>query len=244
MNEHRISGAAMLAAILMSACGPSRTDAPVETMGPDGRGVSAAGTDAADRGNTMVRMVNAVPGAASVELTASGEVLFSAVGYKTVTDYVELDNNTPMLELKASGVDSTMAGNSELVMDGARYTILAARGEDGKVSLHVVRDEVEPDSGKASIRLINAVGDGTEADLLVAGRTDPLFDDVDFGDEAGPVDVDPMNADLSVRMGQRVKQLGATELEPGRHYTVVLVGRNAAAVEAVTFTDRVVETGN
>lgn len=236
--------AAVLAIGWLAACGPSRTDAPVETMGPDGRAVSAAGTDAASRGNTMIRMINAVPGTPSVELAASDRVVFSAVGYKTVTEYVELESDVPNLELRSSGLDTTLADNSEFLMDGARYTLLAARDDDGNIKLKVIRDAVEPDSGMASIRLINAIGDGSEADLLVAGMTEPLFDGVDFASEAGPRDVEPMHADMSMRFGTRVTKIGATTLEPGQHYTVVLVGNTAAGAEAVTFTDRVIAQAN
>jgi hypothetical protein len=226
-------------AACMVACGPARTDEPVTTETAAGEDVSPSGDAAAERGAALVRMVNAVPGTGSLELMAEGKVLFASVPFKEVTEYIELTENATTLIVRDATSDSTLADNADILVNGSRYTVVAARNEDGKVLLRVLRDEVEPDSGRARVRVIHAAGGWEAADVMVAGTEDPIFNNVNFGSEAGPEDVQPTSNAMSVRFGDEgaVTKLSVTPLEAGKHYTIVLLRGSSGKAEVVTFSD-------
>jgi hypothetical protein len=238
MHGRLIAAAALLAA--STACSKTQTDRPVvSTTGTGAASTSASGDSAAARGKSMVRLVNAVPGQ-NVDVTGDELPVFTGIAWKTVTPYVEVRDNVVKFRLRAPGRDSTLAENTETLADGHRYTIVVLPGEHGERSMRVLRDEVVPDPGKARIRVVNAAPDLGQLDVAVAGARDALFDDVDYGHEAGPKDVDPMAASIDIRSdraGSPVRVRNMT-IAAGRSYTIVVAGRRGG-FETITFDDAV-----
>ena len=230
----------MAAVLACGACKGTRTDQAVVTRSGSGNSTSPSGDAAAARGKSMVRLVNAVPGQ-SLEVTGDDAGVFSAVAYKAVTPYVEVKDNVIKFKLRAAGHDSVLAEDTETLADGRRYTIIALPGDHGERSLHVLRDEVIPDTGKARIRVINAAPEMGGIDVAVGGRQDALFDHIEYGHEAGPKDVDPVSVSIELRGRSgnpvRVRDMA---LRAGRSYTIVLTGLRNGGFEAITFDDAVI----
>jgi hypothetical protein len=245
MSPQRFTATAAVAVLLASGCGRSRTEGPVTTRTPEGKSVSPSGVAAASEGKSMIRLVNALPDRSPVSLTAGDSALFTGVEAKAVTPYKEIQRNIVDFKLRGPA-DSTIANNHETMADGARYTIVALPDDNGAgARLRVLKDEVVPDAGKARIRLINATAGDHKVDLAVRGARETLFSGVRRGVEAGYKDVDPTTETLEVRSdehGTKPVTIKDLQLQPGRAYTIVLVGKRSGGIDAITFDDAVTGT--
>jgi hypothetical protein len=233
-----LAGAALLAA----ACGPSRTERPVESTGSGNRTTSAAGTVAARRGATMVRFVNVAPSEGTLSLAADDTPILQNIAYRGVTPYTEITDNVTVLKIRHAGRDSVLSDNREMVSDGARYTVVALPDEHGKVSLRVFKDDLAPSPDKARLRVIHAVPGLDHVDVSLQGATQPIFDDLGEGHEAGFRDVDPTAAAILVRHDPEsspLLRITNLRLDAAHAYTIVLTRTPDRRIEAVTFEDQV-----
>ena len=233
--------------ILAAGCGGgAQTDKPVATTTTRGTSTSPSGDAADTRGTSQVRLVSALPAAQRIDLASENGVVFSAVPYKTVTPYKELTDNAAKFSIRSAGASSeTLADNNEAMADGHRYTLVALPEEKGKgAQLKAFRDEVVPEAGKAKVRVIHAAPNFGEVDVQIAGHKDALFEDIDFGHEAGYKEVDPQSGTLQLRRdgGENAKAVkvidaGRMQFEAGRAYTLVVAGANPARPDVIKFVD-------
>lgn len=246
----RSSASSLFALSLLSglaACkgGEKSETESVKTTTADGS-LSSPSSDAAERrGVSMVRMINALPNANDASISADDRSMFSSVAFKTVTPYTELNDNITRFRLTGGGRDTSIASNNEILMDGSRYTLVALPEGDGGVRLRVLKDELTTDSTKSRLRVIHGVKDAGEIDVLIMGKDDPFFDNVNLASEAGFKDVDPLNTTLIVRADGSRKQLLKREMEfkPGHSYSVILTGTSGRRVEAIVIDDATVSRG-
>lgn len=237
MRHTRFLGAALVA---LAACKGAQTKTPVVTTTDNGQSVSPSGDAADRRGTSLARFVNAVPGSSKMTVKADSTALFGDVAYKTVTSYQEVQDNLERFTVQGGNAErAELAGNSEMLADGHRYTIVALRDEQGGAKLRILRDELVPDAGKARIRVIQGAPGLPEVDVAVQGQKDPIFEGVNYASEAGFKDVTPGRTVLEVREEDKsaaLKRLPAMSLEVGKSYTIVLTG-TAGRLEAITFED-------
>jgi hypothetical protein len=227
---------------LLFGCRGAQTDDPVVTRSDDGKSTSPSGDAAAKRGTSLVRFVNALPGNGDLTIAADDRSLFAGVGFKSVTEYREIGDNTATFELRSDGTTNPLARNNEVMADGHRYTIIALSDDRGGATLRILRDELVTDSNKARVRVIHAVAGMDELDVTVQGNREPLFDDINHAMEAGFKDVDPMTATFEIRQDDRAATLvtlPSMQLAGGRAYTIIVTGP-ASKVTAITFDDAVV----
>ena len=225
---------------LAAACTGTRTKEPVVTTTGDKTAVSEAGTTAAKRGKSLARVVNAIPGQGAIDITADDRTVFFEVGYKTVTPYTEIGDNVVKFKLRPGGALEATAENTETLMNGNRYTIIALPNKDGGAKLSIVKDDVVPDSGKARLRLFHAAPGLAEVDVMLEGQKDPIFEKVGFGSEAGFKDLDPTTATVVVRRDNpplNVLRIQKVHLEAGKSYTIVIVGAAPTSLATITITD-------
>lgn len=245
VTQLRTVSLAAIRALGLIACGTKGDRDAVETTVADGaRSVQSPSEASANaRGVSMVRFVNAMPGAKPMTVTSDSVAVFSTVRFGEVTPYRALEENIKTFALASPGASRALATNTETMRDGGRYTIVALPDGEGDASLKAYRDDLTPDVGKARIRIMHAAPGVDDIDVMVAGQRDPLFDDIDYGSEAGFRDVMPGETTLTVRRGERnltVKNLPMMNLKAGSATTIVLLARRGGAVEALTFTDTMV----
>ena len=246
--------AASLAAT--AACGGADNESVV-TKTDEGTVASTTDSAAAASGVSLVRVVNAAPGSGSLTVRAGDESPFTGVAYKSVTPYREVRGNMVRFRVTGGGASDTtdLVANNEVMADGNRYTIFIMPNEDGvntadaanagarQLSMRVVRDELDADSTRAQVRFVNAAANAGELDLTMAGQTDPVFDDVNFGNEAGFKTIDPVTrGQLTIRREDGRASLASVRdikaLEAGKLYTIVVSGRRGAW-DVITFEDAV-----
>jgi hypothetical protein len=219
------------AVVLAAACNETR-DTGAVTSKTDGKTSTAPPAEAVENKDmALVRVVNAIPGGAAIAIWAGDSAAFQNVGYKKATEYREIPDNMFNFQIKSSADAKPLAENRENLKDGGHYTIIALPDEGGadKRNLRVLDDELKPVSPeKARVRFINGVPGDTDVDLALVGRTDPLFDGVNFKHEAGWNELDPSAGTLEVRPdnGKTVMaKLPDVKLEGGKTYTFVFTGK-------------------
>ncbi len=240
-----LTKAATLLAVGALAAGCMRSEDRAVISQMDGDSAIAPSADAAYQAErTLVRVIHAVPGAPSVDVQAGEGAVFNAVAFKEVTPYQAIADNRPHIRMHPSGEPAgvPLAESSDLVMDGAHYTVVALQDENGRVvELEAVRDDLTPsDPNKARIRVINAAP--RVSDINVTAQANPLFDDVAFKESAGFKEVDAGSVTLVVTReegGQVLLRLPNIQLQPGQSLTLVLTHPSATSnrVEAIQVID-------
>ncbi len=238
-----------LAALTVSVACSSKKDENVVTKSDAGTVASPTDSAANANGVSLVRVVNAAPGSGSLTIRAGDESPFSDVAYKKVTPYQEVRGNMVRFRVVAGNDTTDLASNNEAMSDGNRYTIFIMPNEDAnstgdhRLSMKVVRDEMDPDSSKAQLRFVNAAPKAGELDLAIGGQTDPVFDNVNFGNEAGYKGINPISkSQLQVRREDGKASLASvrniSSLQAGKLYTVVVTGKKGA-YDVISFEDAV-----
>lgn len=233
MTTFRFSASMLTLLAAMACAGDGASDTVFDSGIAEGRLPDTSATR-----TSLVRMINALPGANGLSVTADNRSVFSGVDYRTVTQYQDVDETIARFRLLGPGRDTTIATNNEILLDGSRYTVIALPDEGGGVRLRVLKDVFEPDSGKARIRIVHAVQKLGGVDVMLAGRSDPLFVGVDQGDQAGFKDVTPGSTTITIRNngGQLLRR--QFKLEAGHAYTMVLTLSGNGDVDAITLDDR------
>ena len=232
-----------LGATVFAGCGGTKasdTAAVTTTRSDSSASVSPSSDAAKERGTSMVRFVNAVPLSGELDVMTDSVTLFSKVEYGSVTAYREVRDNINAFVLRPKGRDPQLIGNTETMRDGGRYTVVALPDRDGGTTLRVMKDDLATDSGKARIRVVNAAPGNDDVDIVMTGRKDALFDDIDYGTEAGFKDVDPIETSFAIRREESRRDIATVkrmQLKAGRAYTIVLAGGAGGTLRAISFSD-------
>ncbi len=246
MTTKRISafsGLAML--VVLAGCDNKKNDTAADLP---------AGSDSSHQGQSMVRVVNAVPSNEALDVFTDDANTFNGVAFKMVTPFKAIRDNMVTFKLRPAGAavsDSTepLAENHEMMSDGDRYTVVVlpadATDNDGHPKLRVLEEPTDAgDAGKARIRFVNAARGLKSFDVYVPGNADAFFDDVDFGTEAGYKDMDATTGVIQVRADNAATVLlkvPQRSFEAGKTYTIIVTNKSATAqqLEAVTIEDEV-----
>jgi uncharacterized protein DUF4397 len=234
MTKFRGIRAGMLAggaALLFAGCDKSRDTGAVTSKTSQGTSDAPPAEAVENRDMALVRVVNAIPGETGVIIFAGDSAAFSGVRYKQATGFQEIPDDRFNFKLGSS--EKPLAENRENLMGGGHYTIVAmpdAGGAD-KRNLRVLDDELKPVSPeKARVRVINAIPGDMEISAYVRGRTEPLFDGINFKSEAGWSEFDPIAGTLEIRPEGQKNVLASrpnVKLEGGKSYTFVVAGKGA-----------------
>ena len=249
MKARARTSAGVLAAgalVLTAACNRPRDTGAVTSKTDEQTSTAPATATAEKHDLAMVRVVNALPGGAPINISAGDSLAFGGVKYKTATPYQEIPDNLFDFKLRTGAANDTepLAENRENLHDGGHYTIVAMPDQGGadKANLRVLDDELKPiAAGKARVRFINAVAGGRDVDVILKGRAEPLFDGVNFKSEAGWKEIDPVHGSLEVRPDGKetvLATLPGVKLDGGQSYTFVMSGRTGK-YEVITITDDV-----
>lgn len=227
-------------------CDAEDSGKAVVTTGGGQVGRTSVAADVAEaRQVSMVRFVNAMSGARPLTVRTDTTTLFATVPFGAVTPYREIRENLKTLSLQQGAREPQLVANTESLDDGARYTIIALTDREGGSTLEVVADDFESDTSHARLRVVNAVVNVDDIDVLVSGTEAPLFDDLDYGTVGDFKPVGPGRIGLTLRRdavkGGRDTLL-PLKAEAGKSYTVVLTAPVTAGgvFRAVTFVDELV----
>ena len=216
---------------LAAACSsePKQTQ-PVTSTSTSGTSTAPPAKEVAERSNSLVRVINAVPGNMAFDVFVDDQKVFESVAFKSVTPYRELSETSHAFRVRHAGQDSAqpVAENSENLAGGKHYTVVVMPDTNDKHAIHIVNDNITtPPADKAQVRLINASPDVGEIDVVEKQGNKKLFSGVNFEGQTSYMNVDPMKTTLEVKPeGQEaaVVSLPNANFEKGKFYTIVVTG--------------------
>ncbi|WP_236784867.1 MULTISPECIES: DUF4397 domain-containing protein [Alteribacter] len=175
--------------------------------------------------DAWVRIVHASPDAPAVDVTVNGDVAVEGAAFKDATDYLELPAGEHDVAIYPAGEHDEPVIEATLeVAAGQAYTVAAINTLEN-LDLHVIEDETSSSEGMAWVRVGHLSPDAPAVDVTAGG--DVLFAGAEFPSVTGYEEVEPMTADLDVRVAGTedvVLELPGTELEGDMLYTVLAVG--------------------
>lgn len=236
--RHATTTLIALSLVAFTAC--EKDSRPISTTSQDGASLSTPADSAQSRGNSLVRIVNAVAGGQTISAQLGGNTLFAEVFEGAVSDYVEIRPNLESFSVNIPGGAEvyTVATGDQMLRTGNRYTVFLIAEDVSKRVLRIVRDDVVPEVGKAKIRVLHAAPGGPALDVMATNGLMNLFSNVGFKDEAGYTDVSPAKVDLEFRGregGRVLLRVPELDLQPGTATTIVITG--GSRLQYIKFTD-------
>ena len=175
--------------------------------------------------HALVRFVNATTFTKPVEVYVDEAKVLPDITKDKVTGYSEWPSQGHEIGLRAADTPTPAASSSERLSSGERYTVVGYSRTDGTPAVAVFHDgSVQPEAGKARIRLIHVADGSAELGVYPSGAKDSLLDGVNYSDESS-ADVDPGVRSLEIRKdGEKVVAVKVPELslEAGQTYTFVV----------------------
>lgn len=128
----------------------------------------------ADRTKAHVRLVNASPAYATLDLRLDELLTQSSVGYGAITDYSDADASAAAATLASAGAATTLAQfSTSLTRD--KYFTVVAYGSAGALRQVVLDDNLSaPAEGKSQLRVLHGAPDAGAVDVYVTAATDAL----------------------------------------------------------------------
>lgn len=188
----------------------------------------------------QVRFVNAMPGSPALELGHDSLMLFSNVTFGAVSPFKPVPPARFRFTLRGPSSVGYDASSVSTLVASERYSILAVPDARNRMAVHVIRDDLAPDSGMARIRLIRATPGLADVVFAIVGQDEPLFRAANDSGDVHFRDVAPMTAGFRVRGGTNgatLVSLKSMALVAGTTYTFVLTARPGGIVTAITFSD-------
>ena len=246
-NQTKLGLLLVVTLLVFGACSkePKQTQ-PVISKTNSGTSTAPAAKEAEQRGQALVRVINATPGTNAIDVFADDQKVFQSVSFKSVTPYKELSDSRHTFRVRQAGKDSDqpIAENSEGLSGGRHYTILVMPGTNNKTTISVLNDNITGTSpDKAEVRVIHAAPDAGEVDVVDKSGNKKLFSGVNFERETNYMAVDPTKTTLEVRpegQDKSVLTVPNANFEKGKYYTIVVTGneKGTPKLQAVLIEDQ------
>ncbi len=235
--------------LLAAGCDKARDTGAVSSTTANGTSTTPPSEVAEHHDMAFVRAVNAIPTQQTVRIYADDSTAFTAVAYKQTTDWKQMPDNAFDFKVAtpAQTSETAMGDNHEKLGGGHHYTVIAFadEGSTAKANMRVLDDDLQPmTNGKARIRFINTAANAGELSLYARGTKDAIFDDINFRNEAGWKDIDPMSGTLEVRpqgKNTAVAVISGVNLEAGKSYTYIVTGSKPGKLDVIAISDDVAQ---
>lgn len=136
--------------------------------------LTACGGGGDDGNDAHVRLINASPGYASLDMYIDDNKEASAVAFGAGSSYADVKNGEPDRTLTAAGSTVELLNQQSTLNSGERYTVVAFGWEGELKSVIMTEDEDEADSGKTKFSAYNLAVDAGELDIYLTGEDDSL----------------------------------------------------------------------
>jgi hypothetical protein len=118
---------------------------------------------------SAVRLVNATSNYPSLDLTASGAVVASAVTYGSVSDYAGIASGASAITVNVAGSSIALAQSNFSLSPSISYTLVAYTSGQQLQVASFADNEVAPVSGNGKIRVMNLSPDAGSLDVYTVG---------------------------------------------------------------------------
>jgi hypothetical protein len=194
---------------------------------------------------TRIRMVNTAAladpeNSLNLRLANETEFIFGGLKASNASNYKSFANPpSTALALEGNDTANTQYGTFNFALQAGEDQTILASGTEPNLSLSLIKDSnTAPRSGYASVRVINGVTGGGDAQVTVKFSND--FSGVAENTGSNYVEYLPApdyEFGLQLANGTGLVEIATVELEENRVYTMLFYG-SASAPEAVLLTDR------
>jgi hypothetical protein len=123
--------------------------------------------------NGKVRVMNASPDEANLDVLIDNKTVASSVAYGTATSYLSVNSGSRSLQIDPTGTTSPIITQTLTVNSGSFYTVLVTNFAPSVVGVVLADNNTAPASGQVEIRVVNASpGLPAEDVYIVAPNTD------------------------------------------------------------------------
>lgn len=136
--------------------------------------LTACGGSGDDGNDAHIRLVNASPGYASLDLYVDDDKQASEITFGTGSGYQDVKNGDQERVLTAAGSTSELLSQTSELKSGDRYTVVAYGWEGAIKSAIMTEEQDEADSGKTKVSAYNLAIDAGELDVYLTGEDDSL----------------------------------------------------------------------
>ena len=244
-RNHWIAAVTLCAALPFAGC-DRKSKEPSASQTPGGTSTAPSGQEAASQKKALVRFAQDVSEtqSPSVDLWFGDMKVFSNVGYKQITPYVEVPAERHDFKIQRAGETqvTALATSSEGLAAGGHYTIVAERhsAKDQQLALDVLKDDLSvPATGKSKLRVVNATVGLGKIDMY--GPDGKLFTGIGERSSTSYKDVPPTAGTIEVRRADKktdVLRITKANLQAGKIYTIVVSGGSGAPIESVIVADQ------
>jgi len=127
-----------------------------------------------DRRRAQVRLINASPGYASLELRIGDELKQAAVPYGERAAYAEADPDKPEVTVFATGSPTALLRFSPALGNDRWLSVLAYGPAGALRALALDDNRGEPDAGRAVLRVVNGAFDAGAVDVYLTAESEGL----------------------------------------------------------------------
>lgn len=175
----------------------------------------------------MVRVVHASPDAPAVDVLVDGNIVFSSLAFRGITQYAPLPAGPHNIQVSPAGATEPVVIDADVdLAAGTEYTVVAVGMLADIEPLVLTDDNSAPPAGQAKVRFVHASPDAPAVDIVVAGGP-VLFDNVGFKGVGDYTNVPAGTYDVEARLAGTdtvALFIPTITVNAGTVYTVFAVG--------------------
>ena len=196
--------------------------------------------------NARIRLVNATPDEAGLDLLVDTKNVASGVGYGTASAYTSIGSGTRNLQVEPTNATNVLIDTTASVGAGNNLTLVSLNFSFNISSVLLVDDNSAPTTGNFKLRIVNASpGMGAQDVYVVTFGTDinsvqPTFSSVGFGSAAAISTLAAGDYDVVFTTpGQKFINLDSGKLtfSPGQIRTLLALNNPAGAFMSTLLID-------
>ncbi len=188
----------------------------------------AKATTTRTRGTAYVRVLHAIKGGGNVDVYVDGGKKTEAIGFGTLSDYLELPSGARTFVIKKAGTDETLAEVKKTATRDKSY-VIAAVMIDGKPDFmwkNEVTGKLKED--KAALRLYHLVPGVPMVQITTpsdrgADKTRNLVKELEFGKNR-LASMPAGTASIQIRVGDKLLKEAPATMENSMRYAAFVIG--------------------
>lgn len=191
-----------------------------------------------DKTKKLVRMFNALPEDAAVDIYVNGNLLYSDLKYKEFTSYAYMEEGMQKIDVYKAGTKTNPLIRGTLKIPSEQIFTIALTGNKGEEALLVIEDDItqQPSKESAINRIVNLAPDLPEADVNFNDM--PSASNISYRDETLYAYLPPGKYKITVEESETEYDVTESmfEFKVERIYTIYIIG-NPPNVELIQSVD-------
>jgi hypothetical protein len=119
--------------------------------------------------HTQLRVLQASPDEASIDVLIDGKTIDSSVGYATPTSYTSVSAGSRHLQVEPTGSSTPIIDETITLNSGTKSTLITANFASAIMPVLLADDTTAPSSGNIKLRFVNAGTAAGDVDIYVLG---------------------------------------------------------------------------